>query len=277
MESSTAADPPAGTTGPFTQVFPFHAGGIGHPVLWAGSGPAVILLHELPGFGPEFWRLAHRIVQAGFTVFAPSLHRPAEASAARAASAPGLAGGLVRACISREIHLFATGSTGPLTGWLRCLARHLVERCGHPRVGVVGLCMTGNFAWSVAVEPVVAASVAAEPSLPLHCAHGLALTPAEIAALCARQDLPLMVLRFAGDPACRASRIEALRAAVGDSRVYERVLPDEAKNPAGNPFPHAVLTRDLIDREGEPTHAALGAVLAHLRERLCLPPPGADI
>lgn len=254
---------------PFTGVFPFRAEGIGHPVLFAGSGPPVILLHELPGFGPEFWRLAHRIAAAGFRVCAPSLYRPADASAARAAEAPGLAAGLIRACISREIHLFASDGAGPLTGWLRALARHLATQGGHPRVGVVGLCMTGNFAWSVAVEPVVAASVAAEPSLPLHRAAGVALSPADAEALRARHDLPLMVLRFEGDPACRAARIDALRARVGQDRVHEIRLPDAAKNPAGNPFPHALLTRDLIDREGEPTRAALDAVLAHLRDRLC--------
>jgi len=258
----------AESTAPFTEIFAFREGEIGHPVLFAGRGPPVILLHELPGFGPEFWRLARYIVESGFTVFTPALYQPADASATRAAEASGLAAGLIRACISREIHLFASDGTGPLTDWLRALARHLVQRCGHPRVGVVGLCMTGNFAWSVAVEPVVSASVAAEPSLPLHRAHAVALTPADADALRAREDLPLMVLRFAGDPACRAGRIDTLRACVGAERVQEHVLPDTAKNPQGNPFPHAVLTRDLIDRAGEPTRAALDAVIAHLRERL---------
>jgi len=238
-------------------------------VLCAGSGPPVILLHELPGFGPEFWRLAQRIARAGFRVFAPSLYQPAEASASRAADAPGLAAGLLRACISREIHLFASDGAGPLTVWLRALARHLAVQAGHPRVGVVGLCMTGNFAWSVAVEAVVVASVAAEPSLPLHRSRGLALSRADAAALRERPDLPLMVLRFEGDPACRAARIDALRDCVGHGRVHEIRLPDSAQNPSGNPFPHAVLTRDLIDREGEPTREALDAVIAHLRERLC--------
>jgi len=253
---------------PFTEGFPFEADGIGHPVLFAGHGPAVILLHELPGFGPEFWRLAHRLVEAGFTVFAPALFAPADSPPARAVRPCGLAAGLAHACISREIHLFRRNSSGPLSRWLRALARAVAERCGHPRVGVVGLCLTGNFAWSVALEAVVAASVACEPSLPLHAPAALALSAEEEAALAARSGLPLMAVRFQGDPACRGVRFAALRALVGEGRLQQRVLPDSAKNPRGNPFPHAVLTRDLIDHAGEPTHEALQEVLQYLHSRL---------
>jgi hypothetical protein len=51
-------------------------------------------------------------------------------------------------------------------------------------------------------------------------------------------------------------------------RVTTRVLPDEAKNPKGNPFPHAVLTKDLIAEDGQPTFEAARDVLGFLTARL---------
>ena len=50
---------------PFTEAFDWEAQGMSHPVLVAGEGPGILLMHELPGFVPEFWRLAHWLVAAG--------------------------------------------------------------------------------------------------------------------------------------------------------------------------------------------------------------------
>ena len=44
-----------------------------------GSGPPVVVFHELPGLSPATFRLAHRISEAGFTVYVPLLFgRPGE-------------------------------------------------------------------------------------------------------------------------------------------------------------------------------------------------------
>ena len=51
-------------------------------------------------------------------------------------------------------------------------------------------------------------------------------------------------------------------------KLQTRVLPDDAKNPAGNPFPHAVLTKDLIAEDGQPTFEAAREVLGFLTRRL---------
>jgi len=76
-----------------------------------------------------------------------------------------------------------------------------------------------------------------------------------------------MALRFSGDPSCKAERFTALEQLLGE-KLTTRVLPDDAKNPAGNPFPHAVLTKDLIARDGEPTFEAAREVLQFLTRRL---------
>ena len=252
---------------PFTESFDFEAGGMAHPVLVSGSGPAVILMHELPGFVGEYWRLAHWIKAAGFTVYAPAIYESAGTPLEEINQVHGRAGGMVRACISREIRLFAKTGGSPVSDWLRALARHAQAETGGGGVGAVGLCLTGNFAWSVAVDPSVKAAVAGEPALPFNNTASIHLQPEEAQALKARTDLKIMALRFAGDPSCRAERFSTLSDLLGDT-LETRVLPDDAKNPKGNPFPHAVLTKDLIARDGQPTFEAARDVLGFLTERL---------
>ena len=252
---------------PFASVFDWEAQGMAHPVLVKGEGPGVILMHELPGFVPEFWRLANWLVSAGFRVFAPALYDEAGTPLEELAEVHGKVGGMARACISREIRLFARSGGSPISDWLRTLAREVHEECGGPGVGAIGLCLTGNFAWSVAVEPSVIAAVAGEPALPFNAAGSIHLDPDEAQALSQRENLEVMALRFDGDPSCKAARFAALEELLGD-RLETRVLPDEAKNPDGNPFPHAVLTKDLIAEDGQPTLEAARDVLAFLTHRL---------
>ena len=247
---------------PFDDHFAFEAAGCAHPVYRAGEGPLVVLLHELPGMVPEFWRLARWLVDAGFEVWAPDLWAGPDAEAP---VVPGLTRGTARICVSREIHAFAANRSSPVTDYLRALVAH----AGRERVGVVGLCMTGNFALSLVTEAPVAAAVASEPALPIGPwqRDKLHLDPWEKAALAERAEVPVMALRFRGDPLCTAAKLANLRAVVGE-RLEEVTIDTRHKNPSGNPFPHAVLTKDLIDAEGEPTKEAVGRVIALLRDAL---------
>ena len=250
---------------PFADRFAFEAAGFAHPVYRAGEGPLVILLHELPGMIPEFWRLARWIEAAGFEVWAPDLWAEPGTDAP---VVPGLTRGTARMCVSREIHAFAANRSSPVTDYLRALVARAADE-GHERVGVVGLCMTGNFALSLVTEPVVAAAVASEPAMPVGPwqRDALHLDAAERRALTERTDVPVLAMRFAGDPLCTAGKFTSLRAVVGE-RLEEVVIEDRHQNPDGNPFPHAVLTKDLIDAEGEPTRAAVDRVIALMREAL---------
>ncbi|MBD0427731.1 dienelactone hydrolase [Aquisalinus flavus] len=255
---------------PFTDRFLFENSGFSHPVYKAGEGPGVLLMHEMPGMVPEFWRLAEWIRDAGFTVYAPDLYADTLETPMRTS----LAGNGLRACISREIHLFAKNDSSPVTVWLRALAAKMHEECGGPGIGAIGLCMTGNFALSLALEKGVIAPVSSEPSLPLglsNRAHAaLHLSKEEQQALRDRADVPVMALRFKGDPVCRKARFDALEELVGTDRLIRIELEDEHKNPNGNNFPHAVLTKDLIDEEGSVTRAKKDEVIAHL-QRILLP------
>jgi len=259
---------------PFTDKFLFENSGLSHPVYKEGEGPGVLLMHELPGMVPEFWRLAEWIIAAGFTVYAPDLYADDLETPVRTS----LTGNGLRACISREIHLFAKNDSSPVTVWLRALAAKMHEDCGGPGIGAIGLCMTGNFALSLVLEKGVIAPIASEPSLPLglsNRAHAaLHLSKEEKQALRDRTDVPVMALRFKGDPVCRKARFDALEELVGKDRLIRIELDDEHKNPDGNNFPHAVLTKDLIDEEGSVTLAKKDEVITHLR-RILLPQAGA--
>src|SRR5215470_15254741 len=56
--------------------FDFDDGRLSRPVYRRGSGPAVIVIHEMPGLHPLVVRFADRVAAAGMTVFCPVLFGP---------------------------------------------------------------------------------------------------------------------------------------------------------------------------------------------------------
>ena len=233
----------------------------------AGSGPAVIVMSEMPGISPYVVRFARWVRDAGLTVYMPSLFGTDGILPGTAAAM----GTLARACISAEFRAFASNASSPVTQWLRALAAQAHAECGGNGVGAIGMCFTGNFALAMMLEPAVIAPVLSQPSLPLHNPAGLAIAPDELAAVKARmeaEDLTAMAYRFAGDSFCRAERFAAYQAALGD-RFIGKVLPDSAANPdAPLKTPHSVVTLHLIDEAGQPTVQARDEILAYFRARL---------
>ena len=247
--------------------------GITKRVYVAGSGPAVIVMSEMPGISPHVARFARWIRDAGFTVYMPSLF-------GRDGAVPGAEEGLAifqRACISAEFRAMAANESSPVTHWLRALGRLAHQECGGPGVGAIGMCFTGNFALTMMLEPSVLAPVLSQPALPLNDPAGLEIAPADIKAVRDRleqEDLTVMGYRFEGDKFCRAERFAAYAAALGD-RFVGRVLPDSAANSDVAPFfarhvrcPHSVVTAHLIDEAGEPTIAARDEILSFFAHRL---------
>jgi dienelactone hydrolase len=236
-------------------------------VFVSGTGPAVIVMAEMPGIYPLVSRFARRVRDAGFTVWMPHLF----GDPGRPISLPHGLGVMLRGCISREFRAFAADQSSPVIDWLRALAAHAHPACGGLGVGAIGMCFTGNFALSLMLEPAVRAPVLSQPSLPLFQRGGMHIAPDELAAVKARmerEDLTVLAYRFAGDAFCRAERFAAYEKALGN-RFVGRVLPDSAANPdAIMKNPHSVVTAHLIDREGEPTRAALDEILGFFRARL---------
>ena len=233
----------------------------------AGSGPAVIVMAEMPGISPQVARFARWVRDAGFTVWMPHLFGTDGA-------VPRIPSGVLtmaRACVSAEFKAFSANASSPVTRWLRALAAQAHRECGGAGVGAIGMCFTGNFALTMMLEKAVLAPVLSQPSLPMNDPAGMHIAPDELAAVKRRmdaEDLTVLAYRFEGDSFCRAQRFAAYQAALGD-RFIARVLPDSAANPnAMMKNPHSVVTAHLIDAAGEPTIAARDEILAFFATRL---------
>jgi len=231
------------------------ADGRTHPTYRRGTGPGVVVIHELPGITPEVVAFAEEVVAAGFTVVMPVLF-----------GTPGAPGTMrevlrviPRVCVNREFTILAAGRTSPVAGWLRSLARQLHEDVGGPGVGVVGMCFTGGFALATMVDPSVAAPVVAQPSSPMPVGDrrkaDLGLSPADLETVKRRvaQGCSVLGVRYDGDPAT-GTRFDTLQHELGDG--FLRVdLPSTGR------MQHATLTAHR-------SQEAVDRVLAFLEQRL---------
>ena len=240
-----------------------------HEVYRAGAGPAVIVVHEMPGLHPGMTAFGQRLVDAGYRVYLPSLFgRPGKPF-----SGGELGRSIWQVCVSREFILLAD-RTIPVASWLRALAAQAHAECGGPGVGAVGMCFTGGFALAMAVEPAVLAPVLSQPGLPMPVTArkraALGLDSSDLASVKARtrEGLCVLGLRFSADRGSPPERFATLRRELGNS--FEAIVIDSSP---GNPYgirksAHSVLTEELVDTPGHPTRAALDRVLAFLAERL---------
>jgi len=261
----------------FTTV-PFTFEGKTRDVFRSGSGPAVIVIAEMPGITPKVIEFARRVEALGCTVALPHLfgepgRDPGQGGAVGTVSY--LLSSIAPACVSRDFYVFATGKTSPVIDWLRALARSLHEECGGPGVGAVGMCFTGGFALAMIADAPVLAPVLSQPSLPFALgevrARDLGLSDRDLEVVkqtCAAQDLTVVGLRFTGDRMVPAERFARLREELGD-----RFVGVEIDSSAGNAYgiptnAHSVLTEHFVDAPGHPTRDALDKVLDLFRTRL---------
>ena len=251
----------------------FTSDGKTRTVFRTGTGPAVIVIAEIPGITPKVAGFARRVAGIGCTAVVPHLFgEPGKDET----SIDGMRT-IVAGCVSREFSTFAVGRTSPVVTWLRALAAHEHERCGGPGVGAVGMCFTGGFALGMAVDDRMLAPVLSQPSLPfpLSSRHKRSIdcSPADLAIVqrrCAGEGLQVLGLRFRGDKLSPAERFDFLREQLGESFVAVE-LDDEAAAPGTPTPPHSVLTRNLDDEAGAPTRQALDQVLDLFRARLLSP------
>jgi dienelactone hydrolase len=251
------------------------------PVYRRGSGPAVIVIHEMPGLHPLVLRFATRVAAAGMTVFCPHLFGDAGKEIRPLSSLGTMIRGI---CIRREFAAWAADRSSPIVDWLRALAKQAHAECGGRGVGAVGMCFTGNFALAMMTEPSVVAPVLSQPSLPMAIGPGgkkrgaaMGVSPAEIK--CARQrledeDLTMLGLRFEGDAYVPPERFAALQAALGPR--FEGVVLDP-KDAAPNTMmsmAHSVLTIHLNDADPDgPTKRVEERVIAFFKQRTAAPAP----
>ena len=254
---------------------PFTADDATHDVYWRGSGPAVLVITEMPGITPAVADFARRVVDAGYSVALPDLF----GEVGRPFSNSYVAKSFVKACVSKEFTILATGKTSPITSFLRALVDHVwdttpVDQRGSG-IGVVGMCFTGGFGLALAVDPRVKVPVMSQPSMPLGITkkqrRDLHLSDSGLQIVkdrAARDDLCVVGLRFTGDPMVPADRFARLSEELGDAFIGFEI--DSGKDNAHGltSRDHSVLTESYSANEGHPTREAFELVLTHFDARL---------
>jgi dienelactone hydrolase len=252
--------------------FDFDDGRWTRPVFRRGAGPAVIIIHEMPGLHPLVVRFADRVAAAGMTVFLPSLFgEPGKTVSIGYALSEMLKG----VCIRREFDVWATNRSSPIVDWLRALAKKAFAECGGKGVGAVGMCFTGNFALAMMTEPSVVAPVLAQPSLPfpIGAARKAAIGVSDEEIACAKrrfadEDLSMIGVRFRGDPFVSEERFQTLKRTFGDKFEAIEIDAKDAKRGTGM-TPHSALTVHLDDGDPNgPTKRAEERVIAFFKERV---------
>lgn len=229
-----------------------------------GEGPPLVLMHELPGLSSETFDLAMSYKEQGFSVHLPLL---AGKVGDRKLSKLKLGVESLRlVCLSREIHMLRAHSSSPITSWLRSLCNHIRVETGYPGVGVIGMCLTGNFAITLMADESVLGAVAAQPSLPAFKAKGLHMSGQDINSTIERLDAldhHMLAYRFKTDKICKPPKFEAIRKTFNNER--ERVKCSELDGVPSKENLHSVLVYSF-DVGGTETAEVFGETVDYFRE-----------
>jgi dienelactone hydrolase len=270
---ATLTTTPSSLEGYATSTF-VSSNGTRREIFRTGSGPAVIVVHEVPGITPLVTAFGQKVADRGMTAVLPNLFgtpgRPMSVSYALTSFA--------HACVSREFTVMATNRTSPIVAYLRELAKDEHAKCGGPGVGAVGMCLTGGFALAMSVDPTVVAPALSQPSLPLPInalrRRSLGLSDDDYTKVRRRaaDNLCVMGLRFSGDSKSPGERFVRLREDLGENFIGVEIDSSPA-NPWGYPKnAHSVLTENYSDVEGSPTRVALEELLNFFTTRLGVTP-----
>lgn len=233
----------------------FTAAGMTFPTYRRGTGPGIVLIHEIPNITPLVTRFANDVVDRGFTVVMPSLiGSPGKEPSVLSILAAG-----AKICVAKEFTSLALNQTSPIIAWLRALARNLHADVGGPGVGAVGMCFAGGFALGMMVDDIMLAPVLSQPSLPLPIGAkrkaDLNLSPDDAVVIAERAAAGCQVLglRFADDPLV-GDRFSSLRELLGDAFIAVEL-------PSSNKRDHSVLTEQRDE-------ASVNRVLDFFAEKL---------
>ncbi|WP_339677642.1 dienelactone hydrolase family protein [uncultured Zhongshania sp.] len=264
---------------PIVEMYPdfepgsFSFKGVTRPVYKSGEGPAIIVIHEIPGIYDEVWNFARRLNKEGFTTYLPSLI----GSPGMSYSTKNLLKSMSKLCVSKEFNRFAFREEAPIADWLRALARDAHRSCGGPGVGAIGMCFSGGFALAMMADESVIAPVLSQPSMPFMLSkklrHDIDVNPSDIPKIKARMerdDICLIGLRFSGDKMVPENRFRYLTENFGDKFIGISIDSSKGNSHNIKASAHSVLTRDYVDEEDHPTYQAFQQVLALFKKQLLL-------
>jgi hypothetical protein len=233
----------------------FSAAGFTHDTYRKGTGPGVVVVHEIPGITPAVMQFAEEVVSAGFTVVMPLL----VGQVGRAPDGKYMASSMSKVCVSREFTTLALRKTSPIISWLRALAKQLHREVGGRGVGAVGMCFSGGFALGMMLDDIMIAPVLSQPSLPFAFgkSHGadLNLSPDDEIAIQRRavEGCQVLGLRYTGDRLV-GTRFDTLQRLLGEQFIAVE-FSSSAKSD------HSVLTEQRQE-------AGVKRVVDFLREKL---------
>lgn len=226
--------------------------GVAKDLYRAGTGPAVVLIHELPGLVPECVELGRKLAAEGYSVYMPLLFgEPMQ----NYGSKP-----LLWPCVWKEFSVLSTRGKSPAADWLRALARRAFEERGGKGVAAIGMCFTGRFALSLMMDAPLIAPVLCQPSSS-YSDSAMGIPDEEWDNAVARskaEAIPVLGMRFEGDFLCKAARFDALRAGFGE-RFREVVVPGKK---------HSVLTLHFKDMSDADRARVWAELTGYLKERL---------
>lgn len=214
----------------------FTSAGVTHETYRRGTGPGVVVVHEIPGITPRVIEFADRVVDSGFTVVMPLL----VGEVGREPSGGYMASSMSKVCVSREFTSMALRKTSPIISWLRALAKNLHQELGGKGVGAVGMCFSGGFALGMMLDDTMVAPVLSQPSLPFAFGKArsadLNLSPDDEAIIRRRAEEGCQVLglRYTGDRLV-GTRFDSLRKLLGDKFIAIEFRSEKASD-------HSVLT-----------------------------------
>jgi dienelactone hydrolase len=184
--------------------------GIRHVVYVAGKGPPVLVLHELPGLTKQDIRLANKLICDGYTALVPLLF-----------GNPGddrFLHFLFTVCGKDQFDCDGKDRTPSPTAWIREFSTTIrttwKEGMG---IGVIGMCLTGEFPIALLGNPDVKAAVMCQPTDPFNALTLIHLGPGSKLSVSV-EDMgnaqkfsgPILGIRYARDPLCPEARFRTL-------------------------------------------------------------------
>lgn len=195
-------------------------------------GPAVVLLHELPGLSPADLALAKCIMKKNFTVYLPVLF-----------GEPGQdrpAVGYFQSCAFGEFDCSTLSTRSPILNWLEKVCQRVSELSEGP-IGVIGMCLTGAFPLALLRDGVEAA-VLCQPTLPFDSIFRRAIgrQKSDIGIderdreLATQSHVPLLAMRYKNDARCPDERIRTFQSLFQERFALIELEGDGHSTLAGN-------------------------------------------
>lgn len=226
------------------------------------SGPAVIVLHELPGLYHEDIDLARRVAACGFSVYMPLFF-----------GKPGddrpVYFGLTQTLLPwSQFPGLCPNHTSKVAGWLNALLPSIRNECQGKGVGVIGMCLTGTLPLALLGSDIVKAVVLCQPALP-YLFHSSLDISRKYMNEAINSNVEILAIKFQGDGKSPDPRWNTLQKCFG-KRLHEFIIHTGGESHHRRGL-HSVLGKSYIEAQPE-SHEAFARAVAFLGHRISDPP-----